>query len=710
MKTRNTATRILTAALGLFGFVTLSSGICYGAPVTFQYSGTVDLAVGGPDFDAHSGSPISLSFTFDSNLIDSNPSLNGDYSSVSSIEVNLGTSTYTGVGAGGSNNPGTISIINNGTNPDQYILNATVTGPTIGGLDEVFLVLVLSDNSKSVFATDSLPLSPPNPLSFSSSQLRLDFSSAGSGEFGIVGTNSVEAELPTALLDVTYDTPVINTGPLSFGLSALPAAPHPTFSLREGTPLAGGSTGYGLSDVIAASVIFGDFTGESLTAFDMVVAANGTVNSLTYAFAAIDTSTAAGIIVMNFPFSVTGTDIESGQPLSYTYANSTPTVTLYGAPVTFQYSGIVDLTSGGPDFDAHDEVPISLSFTFDSDLIDSNSSLNGDYSSVSSIEVNLGTNTYTGVGAGGSNNPGTISIINNGTNPDQYLLNATVTGPAIGGLDEVFLVLVLSDNSKSVFATDSLPLIPPNPLNFSSSQLRLDFSSAGSGEFGTVGTNSVILGPALPTYLLDVTYDTPVINFGPLSLGLSALPVAPQPTFSLREGTPLGGGSTGYGLNDVIAASVIFGDFTGESLTAFDMVVAANGTVNALTYAFAAIDTPTAAGIIILNFPFSVTGTDIASGQPISYTYANSTPTITLAPEISVLDLSGNILTISVENIPNGQTFHLRQSPDLTNFLPLTPPINITDTTPQPVAITVDRTTHPKLFFTIGAGASPAAP
>jgi len=382
-----------------------------------------------------------------------------------------------------------------------------------------------------------------------------------------------------------------------------------------------------------------------------------------------------------------------------------------GAPVTFQYSGTADLTAGGPDFDAHSGSPISLSFTFDSNLIDSNPSLNGDYASISSIEVTLGANTYTGVGPGGSNIPGTINIINNGVNPDQYILNATVTGPAIGGLDEVFLVLILTDVSQSVFATDSLPLIPPNPLDFSGSQLRLDFNSSipgGPGGFGTIGTNSVILGPALPTSLLDVTYDTPVINFGPLSLGLSALPVAPQPAFSLREGTPLGGGSTEYRLADVISASVVFGDFIGESLTEFDMVVAANGTVNSLTYTFAAIDTATAAGSIVLNFPFSVTGTDIASGQAFSYTYANSTPTVTLAPEFSVLGLTGDILTFSVENIPNGQTFHLRQSPDLTNFLPLTPPIDITDGTPQPVAITVDRTAYPKLFFTVGAGASPA--
>lgn len=63
---------------------------------------------------------------------------------------------------------------------------------------------------------------------------------------------------------------------------------------------------------------------------------------------------------------------------------------------------------------------------------------------------------------------------------------------------------------------------------------------------------------------------------------------------------------------------------------------------------------------------------------------------------------------VAVENVLSGQTFHLRQSTDLTNFQPLSPPISITATTPQPMAITVDRTRHPRLFFSVYAGQSPA--
>ncbi len=201
---------------------------------------------------------------------------------------------------------------------------------------------------------------------------------------------------------------------------------------------------------------------------------------------------------------------------------------------------------------------------------------------------------------------------------------------------------------------------------------------------------------------------------GPLSFGLFELPEEPHPTFSLREGTPRGGGATGYGLSDVISANLIFGDIIApNNLTAFSMEVAADGTVESLTYQFSPIDTPTAQGSIVLNFPLTITGTDIASGEAFSYTYANSTATITpvLQPAsltISVVGLTDDTLTLSVGNIPGGQTFHLRQSTDLTYFEPLSPPIEITDATPQPLEITLGPVTHPSLFFSVYADSSPA--
>ncbi len=377
---------------------------------------------------------------------------------------------------------------------------------------------------------------------------------------------------PKSLLDLLYGAPNVDTGPLSLGLHELPAEPVATFTFAEGTPLAGGSTGYRLEDVLSAELIFGDIIGpnnvigpNNLTGFYMEVNADGSVDALSYTFAAIDTPTAEGVIAMNsfiglngyigmdgiivqeLPFSVTGTDILSGEAFAYTYASAEPTRT-----------------------------------------------------------------------------------------------------------------------------------VPPDP------------------------TRS----------LLDVIYDTPVINSGPLSFGLAELPAAPQPTFALSDGTPLEGGGTGYGLSDVVSANLDFGDGHFKNLTAFNMEVDGNGLVTALSYTFAAIDTLTAEHIIILNFPLTITGTDIASGEAFAYTYANSTPTRTVLPQppalkLSGVGLSGGTFTFNVENIPSGQTYHLRQSTDLLNFVPVSPPVDITDTTPQPLAVTVDTETQPKLFIGVSEGASP---
>ena len=109
----------------------------------------------------------------------------------------------------------------------------------------------------------------------------------------------------------------------------------------------------------------------------------------------------------------------------------------------------------------------------------------------------------------------------------------------------------------------------------------------------------------------------------------------------LTGAQPAGGVANSYGLGDVLSTTFIFGGVIGHNnLTAFAMEVDAGGVTTVLSYAFAPIDSPTAEGVIILNFPYSVTGTDIASGDAFSYTYANSEVTITLIPEPTTLTLA----------------------------------------------------------------------
>ena len=95
----------------------------------------------------------------------------------------------------------------------------------------------------------------------------------------------------------------------------------------------------------------------------------------------------------------------------------------------------------------------------------------------------------------------------------------------------------------------------------------------------------------------------------------------------------------------MLSANLIFGDGIFVNLIEFDMIVLANGTVDSLSYRFASLSTPTVAdGTIILNSPLYISGTDIASANPFSYTYADSsetfTPSSTSVPGLSTLGLA----------------------------------------------------------------------
>jgi len=134
--------------------------------------------------------------------------------------------------------------------------------------------------------------------------------------------------------------------------------------------------------------------------------------------------------------------------------------------------------------------------------------------------------------------------------------------------------------------------------------------------------------------IVTAKYTNPVINFGPLSFGLSELPPEVHSTVNLGAGFPTGGGATGWGLAEVISMNLVFGDIIApNNLTAFDMEIDELGGLEAYSYTFSSFNTlSVSGGIIVLNSPLTITGTDIASGQAFSYTYADSTETVILIP------------------------------------------------------------------------------
>lgn len=147
--------------------------------------------------------------------------------------------------------------------------------------------------------------------------------------------------------------------------------------------------------------------------------------------------------------------------------------------------------------------------------------------------------------------------------------------------------------------------------------------------------------------MLDVTYTNGSIVSGPLSFGLSVLPTEVNATFILNNNSAICLGAfpcppypnSVWGLADVLSASVTFGNTTWTALGNFGFGI--DDGEFSLDYAFSPITTSTSSGIIILNFPLTITGTDIASGETFAYLYTDSTQALTFVPEPAALGLFG---------------------------------------------------------------------
>ena len=195
------------------------------------------------------------------------------------------------------------------------------------------------------------------------------------------------------------------------------------------------------------------------------------------------------------------------------------------------------------------------------------------------------------------------------------------------------------------------------------------FGDSGSSDFGWIAAEdestaldfrlyalSEVLTVPTPRakIRLDVIFsDPPTIADGQFPFGLSEFPEEIPASFLLGKGTPTGGGATRYGISDVISADFTLGDGHFTSLQEFDMELRSDGTFEALSWSFNPISTlsvgpPADDMMITMNSPLHIRGTDIASGEAFSYSYATSTETITFIPEpstFSILCLAGWIAT-----------------------------------------------------------------
>ncbi len=147
-------------------------------------------------------------------------------------------------------------------------------------------------------------------------------------------------------------------------------------------------------------------------------------------------------------------------------------------------------------------------------------------------------------------------------------------------------------------------------------------------------------------YQLNVTYTGGEIISGPLSFGLSTLPDSVNATFVLGAGYDCSDPIENidrlcFDEDDVISASATFGDASwsiGTGLESFFMSYAES--VRSINYKFEPVATsPTTTGIIILNSPLKVTGTDVATGETFEYGYTEYLPTLEAATLNVTIDI-----------------------------------------------------------------------
>ena len=144
--------------------------------------------------------------------------------------------------------------------------------------------------------------------------------------------------------------------------------------------------------------------------------------------------------------------------------------------------------------------------------------------------------------------------------------------------------------------------------------------------FGTVlGIGLLSSTAAAVVSKLEVTYTLPEVIFGPISGGLDALPEQVCLTVLISEPVT----ENCFDPNDVIWARLDFGDGSFTYLDAFSMCTDEALQVDSLDHEFLLVDTATMLDVMAQNFPLTIEGTDIASGQDFEYQYSNSTQTFT---------------------------------------------------------------------------------
>ena len=170
-------------------------------------------------------------------------------------------------------------------------------------------------------------------------------------------------------------------------------------------------------------------------------------------------------------------------------------------------------------------------------------------------------------------------------------------------------------------------------------------SNSSASGFAIYALSEKLTVPAPPSnnnMMITRSQSLPVIDFGSLSFGLSELPAELDISFELSPGTSMSGVIV-YDMNNVIAVSGDFGDGEFDDLQSFQLIVSqTNGSVLSMSGVFDSIVTPSVSdGVIMMNSPAFIYGTDTASGQAFAYRYTESVDTLTMLYSLGDVNQSG---------------------------------------------------------------------
>ena len=151
---------------------------------------------------------------------------------------------------------------------------------------------------------------------------------------------------------------------------------------------------------------------------------------------------------------------------------------------TFAYAGIVDGATGGSEFDALLGEQFFFQFTFDPSAPDAEPSDNmvGLFNAISSIQACIGPGGET---ASYHEDTGNVTLTDSASpdiSGDVYEVDGLTfgSGTPIGGFGMTNVGLSLFDETGNAFNNDMLTSLQPNPIDFSSGRLLIEWGN-GAG-------------------------------------------------------------------------------------------------------------------------------------------------------------------------------------------------------------------------------------